>query len=226
MYGSGRVFYNEGDYKQKKEIKENRSERRWQIGSGIPEILKFIMANVRILTVRSGEFFWPAYWRVDDCRHNVKFIKNMEFDKDNARFCVHAQGIGHVCIHWKPEEFKGQDVLPYMYKEKKYPFGREIVSPAREISVEIIVGNLEGLPAVYVEGDLESDRSWLVTEYSREPVKAGWNCMYTKPEQNPMVFEYTSQRLEPVCKAAVNGGMLYDFGREVTAETHCGIYWK
>ena len=140
------------------------------------------------------EFFWPSYWRVDDCRHNVKFIKNMEFDKDNARFCVHAQGIGHVCIHWKPEEFKGQDVLPYMYKEKKYPFGREIVSPAREISVEIIVGNLEGLPAVYVEGDLESDRSWLVTEYSREPVKAGWNCMYTKPEQNPMVFEYTSQR--------------------------------
>lgn len=165
------------------------------------------------------EFFWPAYWRVDDCRHNVKFIKEVKFDKADARFCVHAQGIGHVCIHWKPEELKGQDVLPYMYKEKKFPFGREIVSPAQEISVEIIVGNLEGLPTVYVDGDLESDSSWMATEYSLEPVKAGWNCMYTRPDQNPMVFEYTSRRMDPVCKENVNGGILYDFGREITADT-------
>jgi alpha-L-rhamnosidase len=43
--------------------------------------------------------------------------------------------------------------------------------------------------------------------------------MYTRPEQNPMVFEYTSQICKPVKVEKVDGGILYDFGREITAET-------
>lgn len=159
---------------------------------------------------------WPAYWRVDDCRHNVKFSAVYTFTEETD-ICVKAYGIGHVCMKWKPDKFEGQDIPPYMYEAKKFRLGQVIHCPATEVSMEVIVGNMEGLPCIYVDGGAASGPDWKVTDYATAPVPAGYNTMYTKKEQNPMVFEYSSEIKAPVNAENVNGGILYDFGREITA---------
>lgn len=159
---------------------------------------------------------WPAYWRVDDCRHNVKFSTIHTFETA-ADFCVKAQGIGHVCVKWKPDCFEGQDIPPYMYEAKKFRLGAKIHCPAKEVSIEVIVGNMEGLPCIYVDGALESGPDWLVTDHASALMPVGYNRMYTRLEQNPMEFEFASQILAPVRTEQVDDGILYDFGREITA---------
>lgn len=106
------------------------------------------------------------------------------------------------------------------WSETKYPIGKDIVCQPGHMMVEAVVGNMEGLPCICVTGDtIVSDGTWLVWDFASEEVSAGWNGMYVRPEQNPMEFEYTSQVLQPKEVGEVNGGLLFDFGREVTAET-------
>ena len=169
---------------------------------------------------------WPAYWRVDDCRHNVKFSAVYTFE-EATDFCVKAYGIGHVCVKWKPDKFEGQDIPPYLYEAKKFRLGEVIHCPAKEVSIEVIAGNMEGLPCIYVDGGASSGPDWKATDYATAPVPVGYNSMFTKKEQNPMTFEFASKIMTPVCSENINGGVLYDFGREITAyaiiETKPGV---
>lgn len=43
--------------------------------------------------------------------------------------------------------------------------------------------------------------------------------MYVRAQQDPQIFEYTQELCRPVSTERVNGGVLYDFGRELTADT-------
>lgn len=160
-------------------------------------------------------YFWPAYWKIDDCRHSVKFSRTYKLDQEE-KIMVTAQGIGYVAIRWKvPEKIEMYDP----YDEIKYALGKEIICPAKEIVIEIVVGNRTGLPCVYVAGKtIQSGKDWLVTDFSMDNVLAGYNDMYTQISQNPMEFEYSSK----IClaqKEYLDDGILYDFKTELTAKT-------
>ena len=131
-----------------------------------------------------------------------------------------AKGRGYVNVKYRqtPPPWMKQD--EEYWSETKYPIGKDIVCQPGDMMVEAVVGNMEGLPCICVTGDtIVSDGTWLVWDFASEEVSAGWNGMYVRPEQNPMEFEYTSQVLQPKEVGEVNGGLLFDFGREVTAET-------
>lgn len=164
-------------------------------------------------------FFWPAYWKVDDCRHNVKFSAVYQIKKE-TRFTARSVGQGHICLRWKEETFPDGTRRPFPFAEKKCAFGEEVICPAREVSIEAIIANRAGLPSLYVERDeIFTDSSWKVTDLASEPLPAGLNTMYVRQDQNPMDFEYSVVRSEPRSVEKVNGGNLYDFGRELTAST-------
>lgn len=164
-------------------------------------------------------FFWPAYWHIADCRRHVVFHATYRLEKE-TKFRVTAKGIGHVLVKWKEE---APDWFPSgrpFYQEKKYAVGEWICCPAKEIWIDAVIGNRTGLPCIYVEGEvIRSGKNWTVTDFIAHETPAGWNDMYVRKEQDPQVFEYTEQLCQPVCKERVNGGMLYDFGRELTADT-------
>lgn len=164
-------------------------------------------------------FFWPAYWHMSDWRHHLRFRAVFCLERQEV-IRVAAKGRGYVNVKYRqtPPPWMKQD--EEYWSETKYPIGKDIVCQPGDMMVEAVVGNMEGLPCICVTGDtIVSDGTWLVWDFASEEVSAGWNGMYVRPEQNPMEFEYTSQVLQPKEVGEVNGGLLFDFGREVTAET-------
>ena len=122
-------------------------------------------------------FFWPAYWHIADCRHHVVFHASCRLEKETA-FRVTAKGIGHVLVKWEekaPSWFpEGQ---PF-YLEKKYTIGEWISCPAKEIGIDVVIGNRTGLPCIYVEGEvIRSGKNWTVTDFAAPEVPVGWNDM-------------------------------------------------
>ena len=162
-------------------------------------------------------FFWPAYWHIADCRRHVVFHGAFAPDRE-TRFRVTARGIGHVLVKWQaeaPEWFpKGQ----VFYQERKYRIGEWITCPAKEIAVDVVLGNRTGLPCIYVEGEIIcSGKDWTVSDFIKPAVPVGYNDMYVRSGQDPQEFEYTCESCSPVSQEERDGGILYDFGREITA---------
>lgn len=163
-------------------------------------------------------FFWPAYWYIADCRKHVGFYAEYHLEKETT-FKVTAKGAGHVvvkCGEWN----------------KKYPLGVDIACPAGDVLIDVVVGNMTGLPCIYVEGELiQSGKGWNVGDFTQSEsshvavrvglpgVPAGYNDMYVRPDQDPQEFEFTEELLQPVSVEEKNGGLFYDFGREITADT-------
>lgn len=159
-------------------------------------------------------FFWPAFWKIDDCRHMVKFVRSLSV-KSKTFFMVHGQGIGYVSLSSLEEKDAGA-----VHDEPKYPFGQNIVCQPGEYRIEVVVGNKAGLPCILVEGDvIFSDGKWSATDMAAKEQPVGWNTWYQCAEQNPQEIPYASQIVEPQEILQINQGMLYDFGREMTAET-------
>ena len=164
-------------------------------------------------------FFWPAYWHIADCHRHVVFHGAFAPDRE-TRFRVTAKGIGHVLVKWQaeaPEWFpKGQ----VFYQERKYRIGEWITCPAKEIAVDVVLGNRTGLPCIYAEGEIIcSGKDWTVSDFIKPAVPVGYNDMYVRSGQDPQEFEYTCESCSPVSQEERNGGILYDFGREITADT-------
>lgn len=164
-------------------------------------------------------FFWPAYWHMSDCRHHLRF-RAVYCLEEEEKINVTAKGRGYVSVgRLEKTPFWMKEGEEY-WAETKYPMGQDIICGPGKVKIEAVVGNMEGLPCIYVKGKtITSDASWKVDDFASEEVLAGCNEMYIHPDQNPMEFEYTSQILEPISAEETDGGILLDFGREVTAET-------
>ena len=144
---------------------------------------------------------WPAFWKMDDWRKNLRFFRKYELTEPET-FTVYGVGVGHVQANGK-----------------KFQIGKEISLPAGEHLVEVFIGNMTGLPCIYVEssaenGSIHSDASWGVDDFL-EAVPAGTSSLYTKRGQNPNEEEYEEIVVQPQSVTEKEGGTLIDFGRMV-----------
>ncbi len=169
---------------------------------------------------------WPAFWKMDDWRKNVRFFRKYEL-KEPETFTVYGRGVGHVLA----------DGL-------KYPLGATVTLPAGEHLIEVFIGNMTGLPCIYVEskkenedsgdaagaGSIVSDASWGVDDFLM-PAPAGTSSLYTKKEQDPNEVEYEETLVQPQSVLEKDGGTLIDFGQMVDGRPvitfcedteHCG----
>ena len=140
---------------------------------------------------------WPAYWKMDDWRKNMRFFRTYDLEKETS-FKVFGHGQGHVKVN-----------------EVKYPFETEIKCEPGECKVEVFIGNMTGLPCAYVEGDvIFSGKDWLASDFVEEhPV--GTSSLYVKKEPTPNEISYEVEVCEPVCVKEMEGGVLFEFGRVV-----------
>ena len=140
---------------------------------------------------------WPAYWKMDDWRKNVRFSREYDLKAD-ARFVVHAQGVGHVAVDGR-----------------KYAFEREVVCPAGKHRIDIQVGNMAALPCVFVEGEvIRSTPEWSADDFAGS-CAVGHSPLYTDAALNPSQIPWRRIPCGPVSKREVDGGVLFDFGRMV-----------
>ncbi|MDO4283888.1 MAG: alpha-L-rhamnosidase [Eubacteriales bacterium] len=145
-------------------------------------------------------FSWPAYWRIDDCRRNVRFHRTYELTQGTS-FTVYAHCMGYLLVNGL-----------------KRRFGEKIECPAGKTELVIFAGAHSGVPGILVEGEtIYSDASWTVSDFTTPPVTVGWNERYTRKEQDPSVWVYETKEIEPVSVTRREGGALYDFGQDWTA---------
>ncbi len=76
--------------------------------------------------------------------------------------------------------------------------------------------NLQGLPAALLEGrQIVTDGSWTTRGAKQEPISVGYHDRYTLPEDNPEVFPFSYEKMEPTSAMERDGGLFYDFGTEL-----------
>lgn len=163
-----------------------------------------IYHSLKVQTRREEyDYYFPPFWKLDDCWHNVNFTKEVELESP-AEMTVYAHGNGHVEIDGRLNSYK---------------IGKAITVPAGKHKIIVQVANVYGLPCIYSDSDaILTDESWKVSCYGEELVNAGCNDYYTDKNDNPQEFKFCYEEIIPVSKKKTDNGMLYDFGRETFAK--------
>lgn len=177
---------------------------RWIWYPGDFEIYHSKMQN---LSREERDIMWPAFWKLDQCRSNVVFTKTVQL-ACCTEFTVYSEKQGYV-------QLGGH----------KYPFGKQITAGPGTVRIEVYCAAIEGLPAVFVEGEqIYSDESWQAEDYESAPVQAGVSCRYTDRLVTPEKWQYLQEEVYPVSITESDDGVLYDFGEEMTASVRCLWY--
>lgn len=144
-------------------------------------------------------YYYPM-WRVDAPRHNaclfkratIKAEETVEFHSNTPLSCISVDG-------------------------RSYPSGSVITLNPGEHRICVQGFKADGFPAFYCKGKVfATDRSWLVAENDDKALRhAGESDYYTKLSDNPEIFKFSYKHILPASVEKINGGILYDFGREV-----------
>ena len=144
----------------------------------------------------------PSIWRMDAPTRAVGFAKKYSLNKPGkARMSWQGMGFPYVRIDGIAVRDKS-DVI-------------ELPAGEHELYVEVM--NLYGLPALYLEGDVETDGSFFACCNNQDRVPCGWWSAFDAAEKRPEDYALPTRTLKPVCRME-NG--LIDFGREVFGFVH------
>ncbi|MBQ8545429.1 MAG: alpha-rhamnosidase [Clostridia bacterium] len=149
--------------------------------------------------VRKSVYYYPM-WRIDSPQHNVILEKKATIDK--------------------PEVLKfyaNTDTANMIVDGMAYRVGSEVALDVGEHTVCLQGFKKDGFPAFYIEGDtFKTDRTYIVGGADDKRGRhAGYSDYYTDPSDNPEIFKFSYKKMHPVSKKDINGGTLFDFGKEV-----------
>lgn len=148
-------------------------------------------------------FHWPAYWKLDDCCHSVRFRREITI-KEPEVITAYAHELGYFAVDGK-----------------KYAFGTKITIEPGTHLLTAATAYAQGLPCLFVEGnEIISDDNWEVDDYSNHWLKAGSCESYSKNDSDPEVFPFEYKNIVPINTKELSEGTLYDFGKETFASLH------
>ena len=143
-------------------------------------------------------YYYPM-WRVDGpCRNSI-LIKSAEItERETIEF------------------YANTDLACISVDNKSYPVGAKITLEPGHHTVCLQGFKETGFPCYYVKGNVfASDRTYLVEERDAKSGRhAGESALYTEPCDNPEIFKFSYKEILPIAVEIINGGMLYDFGKE------------
>ena len=143
--------------------------------------------------------YYPPMWRVDGPCHNAELVKTQFVENDEVIEFLANTKDASITVD-----------------DKKYPVGSKITLTKGEHTVRLMGFKAESFPAFYIKGNVfNTDRTWLTYNNNNQPNRhAGWSELYTDPKDNVEAFKFTYERVYPISKEKINGGFLYDFGKE------------
>lgn len=166
----------------------------WMWNYGDYELFHSNKANTRRQEC-SADF--PVFWRMFDVERNVTFYNVFTAENDGyAKLSV--KGIGFIVIDGK-----------------RYAANTLILIKKGEHKAHITVTNFNGLPVAFIESDvLFSGGDWHTKDEYHRCVMAGFDDYYDSVDKSPEEFPFKYERIFPIEKINVNGGALFDFGKE------------
>ena len=151
----------------------------------------------------------PA-WNVDPCFSSVVFRRT---------FCLKSPQTVKITARGETTVFL--DTRHHVANLKN----GEITLDKGNHTVWITVYNPYGLPCLYVEGGgIDSDEKWIAsngTAYKTDSDNVAADCReeFCSAEYSPNEFSLPVKKCDYVSKTKINGGVLYDFGKEMLAYT-------
>lgn len=141
---------------------------------------------------------YPCFWRLYDVDRNVKFFADITVEKEGS-LTLFLKGVGYLLVDGK-----------------RYPAMTEVPIAVGAHRLQIAVTNLHGLPAAYIGSDVcSSGAGWYTLDADHRRVPVGYELCYDDPQKDPEVFPFSYERRLPVHKECINGGLLFDFGKEI-----------
>ncbi len=141
---------------------------------------------------------YPPFWKMYDVDRNVTFFTEKEIAAD-GELKMYLNGKGYIKIDG------------IMYPDRKM-----IKVKKGKHSFQIHLMNLKGLPSAYIESEvIGTDGEWFTLDSMGERVQVGFDERYTAPESDPEKFPFSYETVFPVSAETRNGGVLYDFGKEL-----------
>ncbi len=143
----------------------------------------------------------PAVWHIPALYNVVEFNRNFTAEKAFTFTCV-AHGEGQVCMDG--------DILP---------LDAPVYVAPGEHKLKVRIQNFRGLPCLFIDSEgLVTDEEWTATLHARSvPASVGCIPAYCSPDEDPERFPFVRTEIYPEDEQVVEGGLLYDFGREVFA---------
>ena len=164
-----------------------------------PGDLEIYLAN-RILFLRDYRgTIEPPFWKIDSPFCNVFFIKEVDLKNPEQIRVLSDAEISIIADCQK-------GVLA-CDRDGKYTL------PAGKYTITITAyAKNTPVPTVRVDGGVVSDESWYVQldRYRGESKNVGCSDGFQSPYKT--IFKYKD--VQPVCQERINGGILYDFGKE------------
>ncbi|NLA76251.1 MAG: hypothetical protein GX851_00205, partial [Clostridiales bacterium] len=140
---------------------------------------------------------YPCMWHIPRPEVAAIFTTKMTAETDTVVH-VHTKGKGMV-------ELGG----------KRYPVNEDIAVKKGEYSIAVRVCDIERFPAIFIDSEyLKTDESWFAERCDKKTLPVGFEPQFTQKTNDPSVFPFQYERISPVSEISVNGGKLYDFGRE------------
>ncbi|MBO5313300.1 MAG: hypothetical protein J6B29_04975 [Clostridia bacterium] len=148
---------------------------------------------------QSRSIYYAPMWRVDGPCHNADLQKTATIDKEETI-----------------EFFANTEYATITVDNRHYPVNSKITLSKGTHTVKLQGFKAESFPAFYVKGDVfASDRSYTTCNHNNQFGRhAGESELYTSPSDVVEIFKFSYKRIEPVSKKEVNGGVLFDFGKE------------
>lgn len=148
---------------------------------------------------RKSVYYYPM-WRIDTPQSNSILEKRAVIDKpETLKFYSNTETANMVV-----------DGIAYAPNS-------EVTIEAGEHTVCLQGFKKDGFPAYYVEGGVFStDREYVVGgDDDKKGRHAGYSQYYTDKTDNPEIFKFLYKKVYPVSKKEINGGLLFDFGKEI-----------
>lgn len=159
-----------------------------------------------------GVYHGPM-WRIDNPHHTVLLYKIVNLEKEET-LTVYA--------NTKDASFE-----VWGKTGKRYPAGTTVVLEPGRNFIKLFGFKENGFPAFYCAGDsFASDETWKLGSCGGEDLPAGCNDMYTELTDDPEVFKFSYEKLSYVSVEEIQGGKLYDFGKETFGKIHVDLCSK
>lgn len=146
---------------------------------------------------------YPAFWKLDDCFHNVKFKKEVDIAEPDVMEAF-TNGVGYLTINGK-----------------KFAYNQKIPLEKGHYTIHAMAAKPDGLPCVYIQSrQCPSDGSWNAYNMGNQEFPAGCTPRFEDISKTPETFPFSYERIYPVDVQEGPDGVLYDFGKETFAKVH------
>ena len=141
---------------------------------------------------------YPCQWKLNrpepSMRFRTRFTANEPF---SLTVCTHGKGMVRLL-------------------GKLWPVNAAIDVPAGTHDIGVDIYDIERFPSIFVDSRyLVTDEFWRVDPFDAHLVPAACEPAFTSPEDDPSVFPFAYTDLTPVSQEETNGGVLWDYGKEV-----------